>query len=148
MPDFWHIVTFLALSLSTFSEWCLHPTQVRHVPQAARSVVFFQGTGCVGTTALHFAWFFLMGQNMAKWYNIEPVCISLQWLTLRHFIHCLLVTANLTALNQPVATLPCRLSQDISDFASTYAPYSYSLEGLLWVLCSKVPEDNVILVLS
>lgn len=35
---------------------------------------------------------------------------------------------------------------DISDFASTYAPYSYSLEGLLWVLCCKFPEDNVILV--
>ena len=45
---------------------------------------------------------------------------------------------------------------DISDFASRHAAYSYSLEawhmgvkklaqGLLWVLCSKFPNDNVIL---
>ncbi|CAK8985671.1 unnamed protein product [Durusdinium trenchii] len=35
---------------------------------------------------------------------------------------------------------------DISDFASKHAPYSYSLEGLLWVLSLKFPEDNVVLV--
>ncbi|CAE7357289.1 unnamed protein product [Symbiodinium natans] len=35
---------------------------------------------------------------------------------------------------------------DISDFANKHAPYSYSLEGLLWVLCSKYPDDTVVLV--
>mmetsp|Transcript_23731 Transcript_23731/g.53426 ORF Transcript_23731/g.53426 Transcript_23731/m.53426 type:complete len:294 (+) Transcript_23731:25-906(+) len=35
---------------------------------------------------------------------------------------------------------------DISDFASKQAPYSYSLEGLLWVLCCKYPDDTIVLV--
>ncbi|CAE8629041.1 unnamed protein product [Polarella glacialis] len=37
---------------------------------------------------------------------------------------------------------------DISDFASGHGPYSYSLEGLMWVLCCKFPEDTVVLVKS
>jgi len=35
---------------------------------------------------------------------------------------------------------------DISDFASPGAPYTYSLEGLLWVLCCKFPEDTIVVV--
>lgn len=35
---------------------------------------------------------------------------------------------------------------DISDFAAGDAPYGYSLEALLWVLCCKFPEDTVVLV--
>lgn len=37
---------------------------------------------------------------------------------------------------------------DISDFANGSAPYSYSLEALLWVLCCKFPDDTIVLVKS
>lgn len=37
---------------------------------------------------------------------------------------------------------------DISDFASGGAPYGYSLEALMWVLCCKYPKDSIVLVKS
>lgn len=35
---------------------------------------------------------------------------------------------------------------DISDFAASDSPYSYSLEALLWVLCCKFPDDTIVVV--
>lgn len=35
---------------------------------------------------------------------------------------------------------------DISDFASANSEYRFSLEGLMWVLCCKYPNDTIILV--
>lgn len=35
---------------------------------------------------------------------------------------------------------------DISDFARPSSDYRFSLEGLMWVLCSKFPEETVVLV--
>ncbi|CAE7211442.1 unnamed protein product [Symbiodinium sp. KB8] len=57
---------------------------------------------------------------------------KMNWLLVRH----------IPAASRCVVFFP----GDISDFANRHAPYSYSLEGLLWVLCSKYPEETVILV--